>query len=306
MNSRSRMDLAKSAAKAVLLTLTWVDMVAIIAFSSNPWVSTASLVPATTANKRMLESFIDRLSPEGGTNFVDALDTAMDLLISVRRRPCLTAECIGVLLFLTDGEPDSWRDDDYNRLRRKNSDGYVKIFGYALGNGANRDIPRRLAHEHGGEFHAIEDGGNLKNAMASYYKVIARQYMNTDLVRWIVYADAITGEELLAGCLPLYDRRNPSTPLLLGVTCMDLNMIADISTLRRSASWNDFADIMEADSRRCTSSAAPRVLTKTCQAEWLKASRRTANLAVRSAAPAFAALLAAAASLLPLAVLRFE
>mmetsp|Transcript_111768 Transcript_111768/g.316142 ORF Transcript_111768/g.316142 Transcript_111768/m.316142 type:complete len:604 (+) Transcript_111768:41-1852(+) len=272
MSTAGRMALAKSAAKSVLRTLTWVDMVNVVAFSSSPAKASLSMVPATADNKQRLERWIDALSEGGSTNFIDALDMAMSLLLDGRGSRCLTTTCAGALLFLTDGTPDSWGQGDYDLLRSRNSGGYVRVFSYALGAGADHKILQRLAKEHGGEFHSIGDGdgGNLGDAMASYYKVFADRLTSADTVRWIMYEDAITHTELLAGCLPFFDRRNAKHKTLLGVTCMDINIIADLPTLRANPGWQDFKWAQETDSRSCSDEAG-RVLSDSCQDEWSQA-----------------------------------
>jgi hypothetical protein len=49
-----------------------------------------------------------------------------------------TSGCQKVILFLTDGEPDYWRADDYEMLRANHAAHGVSVFGYALGDGANQ------------------------------------------------------------------------------------------------------------------------------------------------------------------------
>ncbi len=88
----------------------------------------------------------------------------------------------------------------------------------------------------GGLFHSIPDNGDLPTAMANYYSVFASGLQSCDL-RWIKYADVVTGTELLAGCLPVFERSSGATcdtssgggdaAHLLGVTCMDINMIGE-------------------------------------------------------------------------------
>ena len=87
----------------------------------------------------------------------------------------------------------------------------------------------------GGLFHSVPDNGDLPTAMANYYSVFATGLQSCDL-RWIKYADVVTGTELLAGCLPVFERSSGATcdtsgggggGDLLGVTCMDMNIIGE-------------------------------------------------------------------------------
>ena len=74
------MDHAKDAAKAVLRTLTWVDFVSVVAFSTKVSYATQHLVPATEDNLGKLRTWIDALSPGGTTNYRDSLIGAMTML----------------------------------------------------------------------------------------------------------------------------------------------------------------------------------------------------------------------------------
>merc|ERR1719316_1393200 len=106
MGDAGRMGLAQEAAKKVLNTLTFVDFVTIVVFSSTAWAVTSTLVPATQENRKRLADIIDRQSPEGGTNFVEAFEAAMQVFANSRGNSCHSSACNGALLFLTDGIPD--------------------------------------------------------------------------------------------------------------------------------------------------------------------------------------------------------
>jgi len=48
------------------------------------------------------------------------------------------------------------------------------------------------------------------------------------------YTDVVMKSELLAACVPIYDPLETSDlSVLLGVACMDLNMLVDLDTIRR-------------------------------------------------------------------------
>lgn len=87
-----------------------------------------------------------------------------------------------------------------------------------------------------------------------------------------MYSDWVTKTELLAGCMTVYDRRQ-SKPALLGVTCMDMNMVVDIPTLKKQDGFTAFRQQYEKDSRQCLSgrtaaSAGAEVNEATCASSW--------------------------------------
>ena len=110
--------------------------------------------------------------------------------------------------------------------------------------------------------------------MANYYAVFASGLKSCDL-RWVEYADIVTGTDLLAGCLPIFEITSSDTTCgagaggdegedsahLLGVTCMDINMIADLPTLRQHAEYPAFEQQMQASAKKCAvTSLSPAAL----------------------------------------------
>lgn len=274
MADKSRMILAKSAAKRVLDTLTFVDFVTLVTFESNAWAATGTLVPATMSNKAKLKSVVENQMPAGGTNFVDAFEVAMQVFKRSRGDDsCYSGACNGALLFLTDGVPDKFDDGDFNRLKQLNADEYVKIFTFGLGSGAKMEVLERIADEHQGFSKFVPDGGDLGNAMSLYYLTFSSwsgQDGIYDRVRWVLYQDIITKGDLLAGCMPAYDMKK-KVPQLLGVTCMDINMVVDIDTLRKQPAFNEFKTAYMKNSRKCLNgvqSPEPMPTEELCGAKW--------------------------------------
>merc|ERR1712216_28906 len=200
---QSRMDLAKEAAIAVLKTLTWVDMVSVVAFNSDVITATAQPLPATHKNLDQIKAWISGLQHDGTTNF-GALKTAMRFLVDARKeKGCWSTYCASTILFLTDGVPDkgTWQDSSIGELKEMNKEcnDCVRIFTYALGAGADTTVTKQIADNFQGTAHSIADGGNLKDAMSRYYQSLVVE-RDTSLVRWVRYADALTGKTLLSGC----------------------------------------------------------------------------------------------------------
>ena len=86
------------------------------------------------------------------------------------------------------------------------------------------------------------DGGNLADEMATYYNYFARGTADASnrKVRWVLYPDA-AGAELFGACSSAFDF-TVDPPKLIGVTCMDVNMLADIDTLKAQPSWDSFVE----------------------------------------------------------------
>lgn len=107
----------------------------------------------------------------------------------------------------------------------------------------------QLAQDNRGYCQKISDGGDLASAMSSYYGYFAAG-IEADQPRWVTYNDWITGQELLASCLATYD--TGKTPKeLLGVICMDINVIVDLPKLRSANGWEEFVVGYEAATTTC-------------------------------------------------------
>jgi len=74
--------------------------------------------------------------------------------------------------------------------------------------------------------------------------------MDSCTVRWVAYADSITGKTMLGACLPAYDRTR-SPPTLLGVSCMDMNMFIKYSNLTSHIGHPSFKAQYEAETKTC-------------------------------------------------------
>lgn len=246
MQQAGRMKMAIDAVKAVLNTLTWQDRVMIIMFNSGvASKSSSELQLVTDEHREQLEYWIEGKSPEGGTNFIAPLNAGLDVLTAS------DARCNKVILFMTDGEAE-FSDSDYTTVKNKAVENDIVIFGYALGSGANTEVTKRVSCESEGVFHQVSDGADLSNSMSSYFAYFAAATSFTG-VRWVSYVDAITGTDLLAACTPMYDFTDSSTEvsILLGVVCMDINLIVGVETLKAQPGFPAFWAQVEEDTLKC-------------------------------------------------------
>jgi len=95
----------------------------------------------------------------------------------------------------------------------------------------------------------VPDGADLKHIMSAYYEYFAHgQEMCSG--SWVKYQDIGSGSTLYASCMAMYDRTVP-TPELLGVSCMDANLFADIKSMQDSAGWNFFKCVASDMTKMC-------------------------------------------------------
>jgi len=256
MGKNGRSGLAKAATKAILDTLTWKDFATIILFDSSV-MSTFSqtLVSVTEAQRNIMQNWVDGKSWEnGGTDFRDAFfqdnEDGHGAFTIIRNSVAAgqTSMCQKVIMFLTDGTSE-FDKSDFENAKQLAHQYDVVIFSYAIGDGADRVVGKRLACENRGIFYPVADGADLSTTMASYYQYFAAgQEMCSP--SYVEYTDAITSTQLYAGCLTMYDRSNPR-PEILGVTCSDLNMIESIDVMKNLSGWHDLSCKMSDISKTC-------------------------------------------------------
>jgi len=146
---------------------------------------------------------------------------------------------------MTDGESRL----NYDVRRRAQTHG-VRVMTYALGSGVSSQAAQLLkdiACETGGVYTAVPDNGDLNLAMASYYKVLAAGMPadERNKISWSNYHGAFTPVEFMSACKPAFKPADTSRGVgdfadLLGVTCMDLNVLANLPDLREEGDWNTF------------------------------------------------------------------
>jgi len=169
-----RWELAVSAAKDVMKSLTIADHVNIVLFDNIAKILVGStLIRATKANRKLLENALDAESPGGGTNFVAGFETAFQLLensIPVDS----SSLCHTAILFLTDGISSSDPTSTINTaVAALNLTSPPVIFSYTLGAGATKTLPKSIACDNKGIWQHIDDGGDLRSQMSLYYQYFA-------------------------------------------------------------------------------------------------------------------------------------
>jgi hypothetical protein len=243
----SRMILAKSAAKAVVKTLTWVDQIGFVLFNGNVKSSRAPVYLSTESDIDAVNKYIDdNFIASGYTTFLKPLTEAIAFINNA------PATCTRAILFLTDGIA-SFTESDYETIKASAATSDINIFTFALGRGADVSVTQRLACENRAIAYTLSDGASLGEVMSSYYTFFAAS-MTHPGSRWVLYNDFATGTELLSACTPVYDRSDPSKKysLLAGVVCMDMNILVSISDLRQRTGWGNLYARVKAASDSCT------------------------------------------------------
>ena len=289
----SRIGMARDAAKAVLDTLTEADYASIIVFSSRADAYSTTLVQATEANKKLMESWISsNVLAGGGTDFNAALSKAKEVLNNGGGTGCNKA-----ILFMSDGQPKEAPDTDA-LTRDLDAIGNVRLMTYALGDGAQADVLKSMACENGGVFQSVPDNGDLAYAMAMYYQVLAPSLAPCQ-TRYTEYTDLVSGKKLLAACTPAYEKTSSAAEnscnggldglgdsgssvvaQLLGVVCMDMDMIVSLDVLKAHSGYAQFEASVDGAKARCS-----RVTVSEAQLETIRA--KVSDDSVCGSAPVF-------------------
>jgi Ca-activated chloride channel family protein len=134
-----KMEQARAAGKQLLASLAPSDRFRIIDFASTVGEFRSTFVPATRANVRAAEEYLDDLEPSGSTNISDALEAALG---SVRD----DAGRLPMVLFVTDGEPTvGVRDPAAIAARATRVRDGARIFTFGLGTDVNVALLEQLA-----------------------------------------------------------------------------------------------------------------------------------------------------------------
>lgn len=248
MASAGLWDPAVSAAKAVLRTLTDKDFATIVLYSSraNVFDDIESMHPMNGKNQEMMAQFLDDSHANGGTNFRIGFELVSKVLKNSVKEGKTTGCEIQTVLFLTDGKDTSgFAPSEIEHLGLKGT----TILTYSFGDDADEKLPKQIACQNNGIWYPVRSSAPVATIMAKYYQLFAAS-IESDAVRWTMYQDSVTGTPLLAGCLPVYDRSG-TIPELVGVSCMDINVIVSLDTLWQKPRYKEMWEAMDKVTREC-------------------------------------------------------
>ena len=128
---------------------------------------------ATTANRGDAATWIRSLEAEGGTNIAGALTEAF-------AEPA-DADALGVVVFLTDGQP-SVGESDPERIaeRAEQGRGRFRVFAFGVGDDVNTFLLDRLTERARGTTEYVRPGENIERAVGALAAKVASPVL-TDL-----------------------------------------------------------------------------------------------------------------------------
>jgi uncharacterized protein YegL len=275
--------MARTAAKMVIDTLTEVDYVTIVKYSSQASAYKPTLVQATREAKTDLKTWIDdNIDASGTTNFRAAFEKAWEVVDAT----ITSSNCNRIMLFLSDGVPNEWNKDDYAAIARKSASYSppMHLLTYGLGEGADPTVLKGIACENAGIYYSVTTS-TISDAMASYFNVLAPMLSPCKL-RWTLYNDYYTGQELLGACLASFEKESANSatscngglsglgekgdgrvPKLIGVGCVDMNLVVDLPTLRLHPESDEFWTDVESDMKSCPMVTLTEAQMQTLRAE---------------------------------------
>jgi len=125
----------------------------------------------------------------------------------------------------------------------------VTMLTYSFGPDADTRLPKQIACQNNGIWYHVKDKSEIGNTMAQYYALFAAG-IDSNQVRWSQYTDTISGTGLTAGCLPAYDR-SKNVPELVGVSCMDINVMISNEDLVQKPTFADMLKKMKEITSAC-------------------------------------------------------
>ncbi|CAN0427083.1 unnamed protein product [Pylaiella littoralis] len=236
MSQYDRLELAKEAAETVLNTLNVDSFVSVVVFSESAralLANTTTLVRATDDNVDELVSLVQDLDfdlANPGTNFGSAFEITFDILAASREAEEASSNCQTAVVFLTDGDTNVGltTEETIALIDERNADIGAQVFSFSLGTNADKVTSKQIACDTGGIYEHVDDGGDLSQAMAFFYRYYAIGLgENQDFVAVTdIYAFATGGDLGFTVAAPVYDTNSStsSQPVFLGVVAMDFKV----------------------------------------------------------------------------------
>lgn len=171
--SGEKMSQAKAALVQLLSTLRERDRFRLVAFSGGVRRYASGWTTATADNRRDAAIWIRGLEAEGGTNIAGALTEAF--------ADAADAEALGVVVFLTDGQP-SVGESDPERIaeRAEQGRGRFRVFAFGVGDDVNTYLLDRLTERARGTTEYVRPGQNIEQAVGALAAKVASPVL-TDL-----------------------------------------------------------------------------------------------------------------------------
>ncbi|XP_072027333.1 voltage-dependent calcium channel subunit alpha-2/delta-2-like [Amphiura filiformis] len=237
----SRMDLAKQAVNHVLGTLTFVDYIAVIKFSTEadevPVDGVYTLIEATKHNIQALTKEVNQIEPSGHTNFEQAFRLAFDMF-DRSAKVDRTSGCNKVILFLTDGSPTRGEEDPAKLSQiitslNRGSNGQKKasILSYSIGELTEGETRQEILHNIACDNNGLtsdvetEEVIGLQEQLSQYHDYFSTLHTGPSHTVWTEpYLDSFGAEQVMTAARALYnnDAVNASNRFI-GVISVDIS-----------------------------------------------------------------------------------
>jgi Ca-activated chloride channel family protein len=164
---------AKLALTQLIGSLRESDRFRLVAFSGGVRRYASGWTNATAANRGDAATWISSLEAEGGTNIAGALTEAFS--------EAADAEALGVVVFLTDGQP-SVGESDPERIaeRAEQGRGRFRVFAFGVGDDVNTYLLDRLTERARGTTEYVRPGENIERPVGALAAKVASPVL-TDL-----------------------------------------------------------------------------------------------------------------------------
>ena len=171
---------ARAAGLQLLTTLGPSDRFRLIDFSTDVRTFRDEFAYATAENVRAASRYLESLDASGSTNISGALEEAL--------RPSVTAGRMGLVLFVTDGEPTvGERDPEAIAARVSSLRGSRRIFSFGVGADLNVTLVERLALEGRGTAQFVRPNESVERAVS----IVASRLTSPVVTDMRVYADGV-------------------------------------------------------------------------------------------------------------------
>lgn len=146
------------------------DRFEVVSFDDNAYQLLGGLQPATPQSRLQGQSVVGALASQGGTNILNAMKKALDVLGTEgdASRP-------RAIIFLTDGQGINPAPVIISEVRNRDAD--VRVYSFGVGNGVNRPFLERIARENRGIATLVSHPDQLETEMRRLYERISMPLM---------------------------------------------------------------------------------------------------------------------------------
>jgi len=175
-----KINQARAAGKQLLATLRPTDRFRLVDFSTDVRTFRDEFVRATDDNVRAASRYLESLDASGSTNISGALEEAL--------RPPVVSGRLGLVLFVTDGQPTVGERDPEAIARRVSAlRDSRRIFSFGVGADLNAALVERLAVEGRGTAQFVRPDESVERAVS----IVASRLSNPVVTDIKVYTDGV-------------------------------------------------------------------------------------------------------------------